>query len=359
MPPTTHVTYSHMILVFCALGALVVAAHGVNGCKVTSFPGTPTEPRDYQWRIDTISVSDGGSTAMRAIWGFSSGDVYIGGNRVRITGKLWHYDGARWTPVRLSTTEGGPIAGGIGDISELHGTRDGTLYAVGPNVDLSAFMIRFRDGRWVDVSPDSTRLLVSVFAADADSVWVGGINGTLFRFDNRTFTFTPQQLPLDIPPEANPFWLCTSIAACEGKPPVLIVYRVQTSQYYLLECSGGSWVTFDSLNRGRERLWYSPEGTLWAVGDGVHRRNGATWVSMYPELYVYGITGTSDRNLFVAGRFGTTGRVFHYDGIDWHLYTQVELPNAVFYDCWTNGTHLFVVGVLDGYPAKSVVVQAQ
>jgi hypothetical protein len=80
---------------------------------------------------------------------------------------------------------------------------------------------------------------------------------------------------------------------------------------------------------------------------------------MYPELYAYGIAGTSDRNVFVVGRSGTTARVFHFDGNSWFLYQQAEVPNAVFYDCWTNGIGLFAVGVLDGYPKKSIVLRGQ
>jgi hypothetical protein len=359
MDQSTCVLRNHTYIILCVLIVFAAGALGVNGCKDSSLPSAPTKPREYSWRMDTIYVPGSYYTRMGSVWGFSTGDVYIAGDTPLYPGRIWHFDGAKWKPVPLWIDEGGQIATRTGLISSLHGKPDGALYAAGSTGSLTAYLICYRNGRWVDISPDSTRLLASVFASDGSDVWVGGINGALFHFDDRTFKFTAQTLPLNIPPDANPFWLCSSIAAGRGNTPALLVYMVQLSKYYMLEYEGGSWAVFDSTDWGRERLWYSPEGTLWAVGYGVHKRRGDTWESMYPELYVHGITGTSDNNLFVVGRYGTTARIFHFDGIDWYLYDQVQVPDAIFYDCWTDGIALFVVGALDGFPTKSIVLQGQ
>jgi hypothetical protein len=297
---------------------------------------------------------------MYHVWGFSERDVYIGGDTPSYPGKLWHFNGTKWEPVKLHADEGGPLTH-VGDISDLHGTPDGTLYATGYTGSLDAFMIRFNGSSWRDVSPASTRPLQSVFISDASNVWVGGINGTLLHFDARFLRFTPYALPLDIPPDADPFYRCSSIAGDGSNPPVLLLAApMQYERYYLFEFVGGTWNLFDSVYyEYRRRVWYSPEGTLYCVGDGVHRRSGNSWETFLPEFRAYSITGTSDKNLFVVGRRGVDARIYHFNGLSWYLYKEVELPNAVYYDCWTDGTSIFAVGVLDGYPTKSVVVQGR
>ena len=354
----TYSRRSHAYIILFALLLVAAVALGVNGCSGDSHPSAPTKPREYTWRVDTIYVPNSSSTEMYALWGFSTSDVYIGGDLRGYAGKIWHFDGARWTPLRLSTEEGGTIPS-MGNIRQLHGTNDGTLYGVGERGDFTAFMIRYRNGRWTDISPDSTRLLNSVFASDQSNVWVGGINGTVLHFDDNAWRFTPQALPLAIPPDADPFWVNRSLAGGVGNNPALLISVSLQSKYYFLELAGGAWRVFDSTDNTRRQLWYSPEGTLWAVGYGVHRWKGDSWESMYPELSVFGISGTSDKNIFVVGRYGTTARVFHFDGNDWFRFEQAELPNATFYKCWTNGIGLFVVGVLDGSPGKSIVLQGR
>ncbi len=340
-------------LALCALGAF--------GCKDDIVGTGPRDPRQYTWRIDTLSLMEGGTgnTELTTVWGFSPTDVYVGGSTSGHHGKLWHFNGSTWEPVKLLVEEGGTL-NNIGDIEDLHGLPDGTLFAAGETASLDAFMLMFYHSYWLDVSPDSSRLLQSVFANDPSDVWVGGIQGDLFHF-NGSYRFTRSRLPLDIPPDANPLYNCYSITGVVGRPSVLLLYApTQVERYYLFEFADTSWTQLDSvLNEYRRRVWYSPEGTLYCIGDGVHRRSGTSWEMTLADFRAFGICGTSDRDLFVVGRRGFDARVYHYNGADWYLYSQIETPNATYYDCWSDGTTVFAVGVLNEYPRRSVVIQGR
>ncbi|MDZ7401729.1 MAG: hypothetical protein ONB37_16355 [candidate division KSB1 bacterium] len=112
--------------------------------------------------------------------------------------------------------------------------------------------------------------------------------------------------------------------------------------YYLLHHNGTAWSIVDSMKYSYfSRLWMSPSGTLYATGSGVKRRDGASWTPLLQHVTTVGIHGTSDDNIFVTG---PTGEVFHYNGIDWHRYENLQFANVGFWDIWTNGREVFIVG---------------
>jgi hypothetical protein len=347
-----------MARAICAGVMLAAILLRICSCSNPESPQAGKDPRTYSWRIDTIYVPGREYTEMYSVWGFSPTDVYVGGSTPNYPGKLWHFGGTKWDAVPLWTDEGGPLTTRFGDIHDLHGTPDGNFYAVGSTGSGNAFMIRFNGSNWLDVTP-STRFLTRLHVQDPSTVWVGGVNGIALLFNGNSYNFTQMLLPLPIPPDANPFWICRSLTAHGTKPPIMLISAPLQAKNYYLEYVGGSWSVFDSAaNEDQERVWYSPDGTLYAAGDRVRRRTANAWEDLPLELRAFGICGTSANNLFMVGTWGGKGRVFHFNGVNWYLYTQIELPNVVFYDCWANGTTIFAVGVVySGYPRKSIVVQ--
>jgi hypothetical protein len=86
------------------------------------------------------------------------------------------------------------------------------------------------------------------------------------------------------------------------------------------------------------------------------RKNGA-WVQLYDaKINLRSICGSSDENIFVVGDFGT---VPHFNGSNWWQLPVYNDPNLLFYDVWTDGSEVFIVGVTSGYPEKSVVIHGK
>ncbi|HED36957.1 MAG TPA: hypothetical protein ENI76_01720, partial [Ignavibacteria bacterium] len=63
-------------------------------------PQPPKDPRTYTWTADTLYLVGNAQTLMRRIWGSSPKDVYAVGWADR-NGPMWHYDGNKWTFVKL------------------------------------------------------------------------------------------------------------------------------------------------------------------------------------------------------------------------------------------------------------------
>jgi hypothetical protein len=94
---------------------------------------TIKDPRTYTWTIDTLAYPGSMQTNMQDIWASSPTNVYVVGRNERGYGKMYHFDGTRWTDVKLSTTQGGTIQGAI-DLFGIYGFGSNDVYAVGERI---------------------------------------------------------------------------------------------------------------------------------------------------------------------------------------------------------------------------------
>src|SRR5574337_349918 len=76
-------------------------------CKSPSGPEPIKNPREYTWTVDTLYISQA-QILMDAVWG-SANDLYTVGHSAGAVGTMWHYDGERWTNIKLGAFEGGTI----------------------------------------------------------------------------------------------------------------------------------------------------------------------------------------------------------------------------------------------------------
>ena len=157
--------------------------------KSPTGPEPIKDPRTYTWTIDTLAYPGSFQTTMRDIWGSSANDVYVVGHNDQNRGLMWHFDGKRWTDVRLSTMQGGTIRGPI-DLSAIYGFASNDIWVVGENVfsnpdPVSGFydaslIIHFDGATWQEVNHTKARGLTSIWGSSPKDIWMGGFNGTLF-----------------------------------------------------------------------------------------------------------------------------------------------------------------------------------
>lgn len=175
-------------------------------------------------------------------------------------------------------------------------------------------------------------------------------------------------VPVSVP--ADGFFQITALEGISRTDVFAIGYMGQSSlaritHYFYHKRSVSPWAVVDSfivepgrVNKwGYGDLWVSPSGTLYSCGDGVHKWNGSSWQKVFEHRkFISRITGTSDKNIFVVGHFGT---VLHFNGEDWFQFQQFANADAVLWGVWTDGTELFVVGFTASFPQKTIILHGR
>jgi len=106
----------------------------------------------------------------------------------------------------------------------------------------------------------------------------------------------------------------------------------------------------------------SPSGKLYRAVTGVEVRQGSTWKVLMNSAQIWGLSGTSDENLFAVGLSGLDaiyGEVYQYNGSDWHRFDSVRLLGVRYVGVWTDGTEVFVVGMIEGTPQKTIILHGK
>ena len=115
-----------------------------------------------------------------------------------------------------------------------------------------------------------------------------------------------------------------------------------------------------------ETLWATPSSPLLWIAGGfglvAFNNNQAptsySLIDVYQQYnwypYTWKMRGTDKNDLFLAGEYGS---VFHYNGKNWHLYTEL-LNDGIRFWCLATSPHLVVIGGEDnsGFLRKGIIV---
>lgn len=312
--------------------------------------------RNYVWMVDTLAYPGSFQTTMRDIWASSPTNVYVVGHNDRAgMGVMFHYDGQRWEPVRLLTREGGTIQQGF-DLAAIHGFSPNDIYAVGqfiydnpnppPNFLDSSLIIHFDGMQWREEQlPWRGRQLIGVGPTGATSVGAGGVNGISYVREGGSWRAVQSD---------TTFWFADFAFDESGVFGTAYFLRpALPEQNFFLRWSGSSWSVVDSFSLGLVPPRFGGyalqniKGTLYSVGLGVFRKDGTSWAKILdssPEGML-GFYGTRREHLFAVG---TSASIFHFNGTDWHKYSEFETIGTLCSGVWCNESEVFVVAE-DGY----------
>lgn len=349
----------------------------VVGCEDNTVDSTLRSPRSYDWTVDTLAYPGGLQTVMTSIWGDNISDVWTVGHTEGGGGKMWRFDGTRWTDYKLQAVQGGPIAGVI-SLSAVFGFSKGDVYVIGsrgheiPISPPSAFtrvdstlLIHFNGQAWQDVTMSKVGHLTSIGGGDASSFWLAGLNKYIYKREN--FIWKMDSLPVHIT-EGGQFQV-NSVAGNSSSDIFMLgnthVNSTATTRYYFFQRRSQQWVVVDSFDVmpgqsgvrwGVNDLWLSPSGVLYSCGDGVFTWTGGSWMKVAPHPGVLiRMTGTKDNDIVAVGSNGT---ILHFNESDWQPLSQFQGPGKVFWDVWKNSQGAFVVGFTTGsFPQKSFVLR--
>jgi hypothetical protein len=331
------------------------------GCKDEAVkPEVIKDPRTYTWTIDTLAYPGSFQTSMTDIWGSSPTDVYVVGHNDQNRGLIWHFDGSSWRDVKLSTTQGGPIAGPI-DLSAIYGFSKNDIWIVGeriytnpsppPNFLDSSLVLQYDGVSWKEHKLPKGRYVLGVWGTSSSNLWTCGLDRQIYHFNGSIWAKESVQVVI---PQGQSFGFADIVGV--GNNYLAVGSSTNnvagTIMFYFFERMNAVWVPVDSFlysasqlqfKWGVNKFWVSPKSTLYSVGGGgVFKRENGAWQNIFPHQTVFrNIFGTSDRNIFVAGDFG---KLYHYNGTDWYQFKQFENDNVVLASVWMTEKEAFVVG---------------
>ncbi len=335
---------------------LVLVVFYCLGCKESPpepQPPTPKDPRTYTWTIDTIAYPGSSQTLMTDIWASSSTNVYVVGHNDQNRGQMYHFDGAKWMPVRLAAADGGTIVGPF-DLSAIYGFSSQDIWAVGekiythptppPNFLDSSLIIHFDGIQWREFTIQRKRALYDVWGANATSVWAVGEEGTAYFFDGGHWQ--QRRIREDA--------LLKNVSGSSSSDVYVLGSKLDTSPYdsirsYIFNFDGQSWALRDSLIQntfppmhsfGIADLWALSSSEVFSVGHGIFKKTGNGWIKVFEDnTTVTGIGGNGSNNIFAVG----VG-IYHFNGVNWQRYSQFQNFPGVIVRVWLDGSEVFAVG---------------
>lgn len=343
----------------------------IQGCKSnnssTVQPEPSKDPRTYTWTADTLAFQDNYQTLMYDIWGSSPNDVYVDGHSSTNDGVLWHYDGNKWESLQLRASQGGQITGAF-DLRAIYGFSSFNIYAVGaklrinpsppPSIIDSSLIIHYDGSVWSEVTIVRAKKITDIQGGSANDIWAGGRNNTLYHYDGAKWG--RDSITIYVP--ANQSFHIESINS-GNSGTYLIGYRSfpggSGQVYYFFKRNNSVWTKLDSSSnvsqKFGDKLFRSSLGSLYSNGKGgVYKYNGSSWENIFQSSYpILSMWGSSDENIFVVS-FG--GRVYHYNGGDWKQIERLNLPQIDYWAVWTDGTEAFVVGHIFDTPSQKTIV---
>lgn len=339
---------------FIVYWLIAMAVYGMfmMACEKSPIKPTPEpakDPRQYSWTVDTLAYPGSFQTLMERIWGSSPQNVYVVGHCNDARGDIYHFDGKTWWPFEFR-------GWGSLELCDIYGFSEDDIWIVGARskligwdslmniiADVSSIIIHYNGSTWQKLLDDQGEILLTVWGISPSDIWAGGIHGNLFHYNGHLWQ--PDSVPLRIPRDPQAVWIFNNFAgnAADNIYSLLTARNKQGQEwYYLLRHNGTAWSIVDSMKYTYfSRLWMSPSGTLYATGSGVKRRDGTSWTALLQHAFTVGIHGTSDENIFVASN---DGEIFHYNGLDWYRFENLQFPGTGFWDIWTDGREVFIVG---------------
>ena len=278
---------------------------------------------------------------------------------------MFKYDGNNWSYFSLIPFINAPY-----NLIGIAGVSVNDVYIVGtwadpfpPNKE-NSLIIYFNGSTWKKIDIPLRRRLNSIWGFAPDDIWAGGNFGTFVHFDGMHWAIDSIAHPGY--PGAE---ISLNIDNIAGESANLLrasshsVVPNRGTIYHSLLYTNGQWAVQDSSWEYYDDVtgyWVSPAGT-WYVGTsaGLFKMQGSNLIPILDQqMWVWGLHGTSDNNIYITAKRYDTFYVMHYNGSDWHTYdalTRTE-DQQVIADVFAIDGEVFVTGYTNGaWPQKSII----
>jgi len=274
------------------------------------------------------------------VWGTDENNVYaVGFVAINDTAfSIWHWDGTEWNPVL--TKAGGTAIYGFSatDIWTLGGSifhYDGVTWEE----------ILFKNRVLVDNIPYTT-----LWGTSSNDMYFGNTRGKIIHWDG-----TKAEIIYD-----TGGYYITDIYGTG--PDNIWVCGGRTSGNWdnlLLHYDGYTWIEDNSLPipilQAGSILSFNPREN-YIVGNRILQGYTDHWTQI-PGGLSYGagcVRGDNSNNIFASGAFGF---IIHFNGIDWHIYTELSTPSGgVLHGIFPIGNKVFAVGYNEDHSAAKIII---
>ncbi len=327
------------------------------------------DPREMTWTLDTIYYSGAFQTLMSNFCAFSSKNIYVVGHSSEgSAGSIYHYNGDKWENVNYNargillriTGIGNELWGAGYRGTEVNGVR--TEYSHIVKYDGSSWQEIILDNLWGLVTIGSLQTITS---ENKNNIWAGGADGIIIHYNGTKWV----KDTVNIPHTSKFSYGIRSIVMYQNKPFIMGTMFGGTSgeiKVYHITGSEKNWTVKDSMiiipgmnnvwTFGQEELYIGKSGELYSIGGDVWEYNSGQWINRYnADDYISGMYEYREDYIFAVGHFS---HLAFYDGKSWGRLTELEskIPGVIYYDVWTDGKEVFIVGNLtSGFPQKSIV----
>ena len=223
---------------------------------------------------------------------------------------LLRFDGTNWTRY---TTEDGLLDNHVGRILEA---GDGSLWFGAPHG-----LSRLEGKNWKtytdrDGLPGGTKCFAMLWQAEVGTIWTGGDDGLLARFDGESWKTTA-----DVPRMVKVF------DAKPARDGTVWMFNWGETGAFRFDPRETTWTPFthpDGLSGGIE----TEDGSTWFyTRNSAVRFKDGLWIAFTPadgfmDAEVIGLQQTADGALWFTGVHQGAAVVTRYDGTSWKVFTQ-------------------------------------
>lgn len=332
---------------------LIVIPFSSLGCD--DNPPGPLRPqpgkRNYVWNVDTLFYPGSIQTRMSSLWGTSAKNVYAVGHNDQDQGKMFHYDGKTWKPVRLSFPDN---SGNVSmDLNAIYGFSAYNVIAVGRRIYYdprsspafwdSSLIIRFDGVRWSEVEHSRLGALADIWGPAPNALWTVGQDGAALFFDGSHWN------PRCIRDEIS----FTNVGGVSSQDIYVTGYTLDEQPYdsimsYLCYFDGSLWNITDSFNLssapshryGVSDIESIPGTTVMlTAGSGIFERRDRGWDRLIAGTSILGLFAYSSNHVFAVGR-----GIYHHNGTDWLALSEITGLQYYFTSIWADVREVFVLG---------------
>lgn len=324
-----------------------------------------TDPRKFNWSIDTLTSPRTDQSFRDDIWGASKTDIFTVGFVDAGGSQMWHYDGASWKFVPLQITDGGPLTFPFA-LNAIEGFSRTNIYASGEKLqgdqqyEIKSLLLHYDGMQWNEVIVPDIGVVGNLTIIRQNELYGGGIGKYFLHFNGAIWT----KDSINVSTPLNALIHITDFA--EYNNDIYCLYDYQTEDaslavHYFLKKNTSGWSVVDSFIIDQTHYTYEwgehlkilPDGDLYCFGSSALLKfNGNDWATILNERHILDIVGPNSSNMFAVGY---PGKVFHFNGADWKQITQINDLNFIYTGVWFNGEEAFICGNTIDYPEKSIV----
>jgi hypothetical protein len=297
---------------FIAIGATILIA----SCG-GSLVGQISDPCADQWCSDSLP----GLGTLRAIWGFSERDVWVGGDS-----GVAHWNGRRWEYAQ------GPDFEVLG----LWGASSNDLWAVGLVSYGNGVIAHWNGLRWTNANNQYLSMPPrGLWGLSSTDVWVvGGLEQAegpeqiVLHWDGGDWAQA-----LDRQGRFNVLTSIWGSSATDLWTSDRYVIPLGEAEGTMLHWDGAQWSEDNFMPLFSATIWGTNANDVWAVGTDIFHFDGESWAQVpWPHefsdfAFIVDVRGNRPDNVWAIGRKGMEderkGIMLHWNGFVWNSVDPV------------------------------------